>query len=439
MAQYPSQLQPGRGERAARWAIVISLLVASLTVAFGLGWGVKELTSDSGSQAAPGASAGSANGQGTFSSQVLDEIVTILKNQYVDREQLSDQALKEAAINGIMQSLNDRETSYITPEQFKAFAFDSGSSYEGIGATVTDRNGRIEIVAPYRDSPAEKAGIRPGDVIVAVEGTSTSGWTADQAVAKIRGPKGSAVKLDVQRTDGKIETLTVERGEIPLDSVFREPILEVIPGESKTALVDRSGAPADDIAYINIARFRENTANELREKARDIESKGYKGLILDLRSNPGGYLTPTVQVADEFLNSGVIITEEDAAGKRTSTSAKRGGLLTTIPMVVLMDAGSASGSEVLAAALRDNGRARIIGQRSFGKGTVNIPVELKSCGDPQGCGALYIAIGRWLTPKGDQIEGLGITPDIEVAMTSDEYIASGDIQVFKAIDVLRGQ
>lgn len=420
--------------------MVVLLVVASMTLAFGLGWGVRELTSNDTSAASGAASGGNgANGSGTFNGRILDEIVSILKTQYVDRGQLSDQALTDAAINGILQSLNDRETSYISASQLKQFAFDSGSSYEGIGATVTDRNGQIEIVAPYRDSPAEKAGIRPGDVILAVEGQPTTGWTADQAVQKIRGPKGTSITLEIQRADGTKATITVDRGQIPLDSVFRDPILEVIPGESGTTLVDRSGQPATDIAYINISRFRENTADELRQKARDIESKGYKGLILDLRSNPGGFLTPTVQVADEFLNSGVIITEQDANGKKTSTSAQRGGILTNIPMVILIDSGSASGSEVLAAALRDNGRARIIGQRSFGKGTVNIPVELKSCGDPNGCGALYIAIGRWLTPKGDQIEGLGITPDIEVPMTSDQYIASGDLQIFKAIEVLRGQ
>ncbi|MCC7363764.1 MAG: S41 family peptidase [Dehalococcoidia bacterium] len=442
MASYQPPAQPTTAERVARWAVVVLLLVASLTLAFGLGFAVKDVFGDDDNGTTGAAPRTTTTSNGTddeFGTEVLDEIVKILQDQYVDRDELDPEQLKEAAISGILESLNDRETSYISQDQLKEFTFDSGSSYEGIGATVTDRNGAVEIVAPYRDSPAEKAGVRAGDVILAVEGESTEGWTDDQAVEKIRGPKGSPVEIEVRHTDGTTETLTIERGEIPLESVFREPILEVIPGESDTDLVDRSGAVVTDIAYVNISRFRENTADELREKARDIESKGYKGLILDLRSNPGGYLTPTVHVADEFLDDGTIITEVDADGQQQSTGARSGGLLTEIPVVVLMDAGSASGAEVLAAAIRDNGRGKIVGTRSFGKGTVNIPVELKSCGDPKGCGALYIAIGRWLTPSGDQIEGLGVTPDIEVPMTSEQYIAEGDLQVFKAIEVLRGQ
>jgi carboxyl-terminal processing protease len=413
----PQLAQPGPAERAARWAVVLFLLLASVTLAFGLGYGVKDLSEDNASPASTSRPAANAT-EGPLNPELLNEIISVLQEQYVDRAELDPETLKQAAIDGIIQSLNDRETSYISPQQLQDFQFDSGSSYEGIGATVSDRSGEIAIVAPYRDSPAEKAGIKAGDVILEVEGEPTTGWTADQAVERIRGPKGTPVNLTVRHADGTTEPVTVTRGEIPLESVFRDPILEVIPGESGTTLVDRDGNAVDDIAYVNISRFRENTLAELRQKAGDIEAQGYRGLILDLRSNPGGYLTPTVQVADEFLDGGTIITDS--------------------PVVVLLDAGSASGAEVLAASLRDNGRATIVGTRSFGKGTVNIPVELKSCGDPKGCGALYVAIGRWLTPKGEQIEGLGITPDVELEMTSEQYIDQGDLQIFQAIDILRG-
>jgi len=428
--------EPGPAERAARWAVVVFLLLASVTLAFGLGYAVKDL-SDGDSSPAANASTGTSV-EGPISPDLLNEIIAVLQEQYVDRGELDPEALQQAAIEGIINSLNDRETSYITPEQLRQFQFDSGSSYEGIGATVSDRTGQIQIVAPYRDSPAEKAGIQPGDIIIAVEGESTEGWTADQAVERIRGPKGTTVTLTVRHPNGVEETITVTRGEIPLESVFLEPILEVIPGESGTQLVDRDGNPVTDIAYVNISRFRENTLEELRSKAGDIEARGYRGLILDLRSNPGGFLVPTVQVADEFLNEGTIITEVDSEGRRQSTTARPGGILTNIPVVVLIDAGSASGAEVLAAAIRDNGRGTIVGTRSFGKGTVNVPVELTSCDNPEGCGALYVAVGRWLTPAGEQIEGLGITPDVEVPMTSEQYIDEGDIQIFAAIDILRG-
>jgi carboxyl-terminal processing protease len=243
----------------------------------------------------------------------------------------------------------------------------------------------------------------------------------------------------VKHIDGKTETLTIVRAEIQIESVFTEPHLEVIPGESGSKLVDREGKEATDIGYVNISTFHENTLNELRKKLQGVEGKGYKGLILDLRSNPGGLLQATVDVADEFLNGGTVLSEVDAAGKKQSWTAKPGGLVTKIPIVILQDRGSASGAEVLAAALRDNGRATIVGTNSFGKGTVNQLQQLKNCGDPKGCGALYLSIGRWLTPKDQQIEGVGVKPDVELPMTSDDYINSGDIQVFKAIDILRGK
>ena len=203
-------------------------------------------------------------------------------------------------------------------------------------------------------------------------------------------------------------------------------------------IVDRSGALVTDIAYINISQFHEGTPGELREALKDVEDGSYKGLILDLRGNPGGLLSATVEAADEFLDEGVILIEVDSGGERTAFNARSGGAATEIPIVVLQDQFSASGAEVLAAALRDNGRATIIGTRSFGKGTVNQLQVLSNCNDPAGCGALYISIGRWLTPSGEQIEGLGVTPDVTVEMTGDDYIEIGDLQIFAAIEALQG-
>jgi carboxyl-terminal processing protease len=430
--------RPGGGEQAARVAVAIFLLLSMLTLSFGLGWAVHDLTSDEApaATARSGGAAQASNGD-SIGAAIIDEIVNLLETRYVDKAALDPEMLRQAAIDGIIRSLNDSHTEYLTPAELKAGALDLSSSYDGIGATVSDRSGAITIVAPFRDSPAEKAGIRPGDVILEVDGVSTEGWTQTQAVQVIRGPSGTQVTLKVKHTDGTIETITVTRGKIPLESVFLEPNLEVIPGESGNRLVDRNGTEVTDIAYIAITQFHDRTVDELRTKAKDLQAKGYRGLILDLRSNPGGLLQATVDVADEFLDSGTILTEVDADGKVQSWNARRGGILTSIPVVILQDEGSASGAEVLAAALRDNGRATIVGTRSFGKGTVNQLHELKNCGDPNGCGALYISVGRWLTPKGDQIEGLGVKPDVEVPMSYDDYVEQGDIQVFKAIDILR--
>jgi carboxyl-terminal processing protease len=200
--------------------------------------------------------------------------------------------------------------------------------------------------------------------------------------------------------------------------------------------VDRTGAEVTDLCYLAISQFHENTLTELRTKGSDIQDSGCTGLILDLRGNPGGGLQSTIDVTDEFLEEGTIIIEEDAERNRQVTSARAGGILTEIPVVVLIDNGSASGSEVLAAAIRDNGRGTLVGTRTFGKGTVNRLVELTSCG-AENCGAVYVAIGRWLTPNEEIIEGLGIEPDVEVQMTGDQYVDSGDLQVFEAIDILR--
>lgn len=433
--------QPGLGEQAARTGVLVFLLLAIVTLAFGLGFWVQELLDDDkgSTTTIQGNTRGNGNAEDPIGTSILNEIYSILSTQYVDRDELDPNLLRDAAIAGALTALNDRETSYISAEDLKRGALELGSTYQGIGASVSDASGEVKIIAPFRDSPAEKAGIRSGDAILEVDGEKTDGWTDQLAVERIRGPKGTDVKLKVRHTDGTITDITVTRGEIDIESVFIEPNLEPIPGESGETLVDRDGAPVTDLCYLNISQFHDRTLAELRNKASGFEKSGCKGLIVDVRSNGGGLLNATVDVADEFLNSGIILSEVGSNGTKKTTNAKSGGILTKLPIVLIQDAGSASGSEVLAAALHDNGRAQIIGTRSFGKGTVNQLVQLKECGDPKGCGALYISVGRWYTPKDQQIEGLGITPDLEVPMTADDYIAEGDIQLFKAIDILRGK
>lgn len=432
------QPRPGLGERAARTAVVVFLLLAMVTLAFGLGWGLKDLSGESEASPANG-NPTAAQGGDSVGAAIIDEIVDLLRSQYVDKATLDEEALRSAAIQGIITALNDSHTQYLTPAELKSGALSLESTYDGIGASVSDTSGQITIVTPFRNSPAEEAGIRQGDIVLEVDGESMEGWTTQQAVERIRGPQGTQVTLKVRHTDGSEETITITRGEIPVESVFTEPNLEVIPGESGTALVDRNGNPVTNIGYVNISQFHDRTVSELKTKLGAVEKQGYIGLIVDLRGNPGGLLQATVEVADEFLDRGVIISEVDADGKTQSWSARQGGIATKIPIVVLIDGGSASGAEVLAAALRDNGRGQVVGVRSFGKGTVNQLQELKNCGDPAGCGALYLSVGRWLTPKGEQIEGLGVKPDIEVPMTYDEYLDQGDIQLFKAIEVLQGK
>ncbi len=435
----PGPPQPGFGERFTRSAVIVFLMLAMVTLAFGLAWGIQDLRQDDGGNSPSNTVANPGSSQESVGAAIIDEIVGLLKNSYVDKSILDEDSLRAAAIQGIITALNDSHTEYLTAADLKAGALSLDSSYDGIGASVSDSTGVVTIVAPFRDSPAEAAGIRQGDTVLSVDGDSTEGWTSSQAVERIRGKQGTPVRLEVKHTDGTIETLTITRGNIPIDSVYTEPNLEIIPGESGTTLVDRDGTLVTDIGYVNITQFHDRTVSELKTKLADVEKQGYVGLIIDLRGNPGGLLQATVDVADEFLNGGTIISEVDANGKKTSWSAKSGGLGTKIPIVILIDGGSASGAEVLSAALHDNGRAQIVGVRSFGKGTVNQLQPLKNCGDPAGCGALYLSVGRWLTPNGDQIEGLGVKPDIELPMTYDQYVDLGDIQMFKAIDLLHGK
>ena len=452
---------PPRGSSAVRNVAFALLAVAGLLLMFGLGYGVSDLTSEdevrvvasapTDSEAAGDEPAGQeqardeqgASSELAIGASILEETFEVLQDEFVDKEILDERSFRDAAIRGAIESLNDPYTEYLSPGDLALGIGAIETTYEGIGATVTDRDGVVQIVSPFRGSPAEEAGIRPGDIILAVDGESTEGWTSNQAVQRIRGPRGTEVTLTVQHTDlgpgPEIEDITIVRGQILIQSVFTEPRLEIIPGETGADLVDRDGNLVDDILYINIAQFHGETPNELRSALAEAESGRYMGLILDVRGNPGGLLRQTVQATNEFLNAGAIILSEiDADGNVQNFGAREGGIATSIPIVVLQDEASASGSEVLAAALVDNGRATVVGVRSFGKGTVNQLHPLTKCGDPAGCGALYVTIGRWLRPNGQVIEGLGIAPDYEIPLSGDDYIDYGDLQVFAAIDILRG-
>ena len=449
--------QPQGSARVRGFAFAL-LAVAGLLLTFGLGWGVSDLTGDDETVIvqAPARAAETGDDPDRTAAQeaagerselavgasILEESFEVLQEEFVDKEILDERNFRDAAIRGAIDSLNDPYTEYLSPGDLALGTGQIESTYEGIGATVTDRTGQIQIVSPFRGSPAEKAGIRPGDIILEVDGESTEGWTDQQAVQRIRGPRGTEVVLTVQHTDlgpgPEIEEITIVRDQILIQSVFTEPPSEVIPGASGDDLVDRDGNVVDDIFYVNISQFHSDTPGELRSALADVESGDYIGLIVDVRSNPGGLLRQTVEATDEFLESGEILREIDADGNQRTFGAQPGGVATSIPIVVLQDQGSASGAEVLAAALVDNGRATVVGVRSFGKGTVNQLHPLTRCGDPGGCGALYITIGRWLRPNGQAIEGLGITPDFELDLLGDDYIDFGDLQIFAAIDILRG-
>jgi carboxyl-terminal processing protease len=322
--------------------------------------------------------------------------------------------------------LTDTGTFYVDPSTLLRDTDISGS-FEGIGATVSQQNNEIVIIRPYPNSPAESAGIQAGDVITAVDGESTEGWPVDQAVLRIRGEKGTNVTLSVRRLDGTELDVTIERDEVQVDSVTTSP-----PGG---ALRDASGTEVTDIGYMRISEFTQRTPDEVENALQEMAINNKAGLIIDVRVNPGGLLQETVETADIFLDEGVILIEQDRNDNEHTYEATGGGTGTDIPIVILADEFSASGAEVLSASLHDNGRATIIGETTYGKGTVNIAQPLEDGG------ALYVTIRHWLTPNGVQIDGAGITPDyfITPGPLDPNYEPTADQQLAAAIALLHGQ
>lgn len=410
--------------KAVQAAVFGLLGVAILVLIFALGYVL-------GDRGQTNATAPSVDGSGDSSVEPkdadfanLNQIYDIIEDRYVDPDLVDRQTQYQSAINGLLETFPDSGTFYVDPQTVATSVGPSGK-FEGIGATVASQNGDIVIVSPIEDTPAERAGLRSGDVILEVDGESTAGWTQEKAVLKIRGPAGSEVILKIRHSEGEETTLTIERDEIKVKSVTTQP-----PGG---ALEDASGTLASDLAYIYLREFTEPSKGEIQQALQEAVDSGKKGLILDLRNNPGGLLRTTVEIADEFLDGDLVILSEQARGESEQVyKSKSGGIALEIPVVILMNRFSASGSEVLAAALQENDRAQIIGEKSFGKGTVNVSNELSDGGQ------LYVSIAKWLTPDGLQIDGVGIRPDISIQLTDEDVDLRRDVQLWKAIDVLHG-
>ena len=316
-----------------------------------------------------------------------------LNRDYVDLSMLDPEAFSEQAIRGMLKVLEDPQTSYVSPDVLSGdFQDVFRGKFEGIGAHVTmNRAGKLVIVAPIDGSPAEAAGIRPGDIVLEADGESLEGLSVLEAVAKIRGPKGTTVRLMVKHL-GAIDPIEIDvvRGVIPLTSVFLR------------------SQPGDRLAHIRISNFYPNTIIQLQRTIRGVLDEGAEGLILDLRDNPGGTLDSVVDVASQFLEDGLVLYDVDGRGHRNEWKVRKGGIAKDIPMVVLMNEFSASSSEVLVGALQDHDRATIIGAQSFGKGSVNILRTLSNGG------GIYITTAHWYTPLGRVIQEDGLDPDIEV-------------------------
>ena len=325
---------------------------------------------------------------------VVDEVWQIIFQEYVEKDKLDVDTLRQGAIKGIVEALNDPYTSYLDTQTYQQSMNEITGMYEGIGAYVGMKDEQITIVAPIVGSPADKAGIRAGDVILEIDGNSTSGLSVEEVVLLIRGPKGTSVTLLVlHQGDTVPEEIEVIRDEIELTSVYSEM--------------------KEDIAYIVISHFSDRTYDELSSALEDITSEEATGIILDLRSNPGGVLDAVVDVASCFLHKGIILHVVDSQGTSVPLSVTKARITTDLPMVILTDNYTASASEVLSGALQDYARATIAGQTTYGKGSVNTIYQLED-----GSG-LIITTHRWLTPNERLIEGIGISPDYELDEEED--------------------
>lgn len=338
----------------------------------------------------------------------------LVHQEYVDQP-VDDQKLAYGAIKGMLQALGDAHSGYDTPEEAKILASDASGELEGIGAEVAARGEAVEIVSPLPGSPAEAAGILPGDLIVGVDGVDTTGQDLFTVISKVRGPAGTRVVLTILR-EGESEPLdfTITRAKITIPSV-----------ESKVL--------AGGIAYVKINSFGENTADELKTQLADVMAKQPTGLVLDLRGNPGGYRDAAIQVASQFIGEGPIMFQRYGDGRQETFDALPGGLALNVPLVVLINKGSASASEIVAGAIQDAGRGRIIGEQSYGKGTVQ---DWHALADDQG--SVRITIARWLTPKERSIDKKGVAPDVVVPLTKDDRAAARDPQLDAAISALGG-
>lgn len=365
--------------------------------------------------------------------QVLDKI----EGSYYDKKAIDPQKIINGAISGMVESLDDPYTVYLPPTQNDDFKNGLAGKFEGIGAELGLKNKQIIVVAPLDGSPAKKSGIKPGDVIVKVDGQVTYGWSLAQAVDKIRGPKGTTVKLSIGRGEGEdLKEISIVRDTITVKSLttYTKKVkeIETVAKETKNTKI------ADDkIIYIRLSQFGDSTNNEWLKLANDASvrlntEKDIKGIVFDLRNNPGGYLNDAVYIVSEFVKSGNAVLQEDKNGDRTSFPVTGKGLLYDVPLVVLINRGSASASEIVAGALRDHDRAVLVGEKSFGKGTI------QQAEDFGGGAGLHVTIAKWLTPKGTWVgngkNGAGLTPDVEVKV--DEKNPEHDAQLEKAIEVL---
>lgn len=340
----------------------------------------------------------------------LNDTYDLLKSKYdgnVDSTKVIDSAKA-----GVVASAGDPYTTYLDAKAAKDLSDQLNGTLSGVGAEVGIKNNRLTVIAPVAGSPAEKAGLQPGDFIAGIDGKDTSSYTLDQAVTKIRGNKGTTVKITVVRGSSSPQDITITRDIITVPSV-------------KSSMKD------NHIGYINITEFGSDTSDKVVQAATQLKQQGAQKVVLDLRNDPGGYLDAAVTVASQFTPAGKTVVDERHHGvTQQKLQSQDGGQLVGLPVAVLINGGSASASEIVAGALRDDIGAKLIGEKSFGKGSVQEITKLS------GGAEIKITVAHWFTPSGQGIDHQGITPTIEVKQSQDDTNAGRDPQLDRAIQEL---
>ncbi|MCX6792613.1 MAG: S41 family peptidase [Candidatus Falkowbacteria bacterium] len=341
------------------------------------------------------------------------EVWNTIKRDYVDRDNLSEKKLFYGALQGLVASTKDPYSVFMNPEEAKSFEEDLSGTFEGIGAEIGFRNEILTIIAPIEGMPAVKAGILAGDKIYAIDGKTAAGMSVEDAVKKIRGPKGTKV------------TITVVRAKVdkPIDfSIVRDTVV--------VKSVTTSFNEKNKIFTVRISSFNNDSEDLFNQAVQEAVIKKPKGIIFDLRNNPGGYLETAVSVASEWVKEGPIVIEQFGDGKKVEHTAKGNPRLAGIPTVVLVNEGSASASEIVAGALKDDGLAKLVGQKTFGKGSVQVLRQLEDGS------VVKITTAKWLTPKGTYINEQGIEPDTKVEISAEDREKNRDPQLDQALKIL---
>ena len=341
------------------------------------------------------------------------EVFKILPEKYIDKDAVSAQEMVYGAIAGMVRSLGDPYTAFVNPKQNELIKSELAGAYEGVGIQIGfNEDKRLAVIAPLSGTPAEREGIFAKDIIAKIDKRDTFDLTLPEAVELIRGPAGTKVKLTLIR-EGEAEPIEkeVERANIDVKSVE----------------VEFRNAGSGEIAIIKVSRFGEKTDSEWDMAVGEVEVRDVDGVIVDMRNNPGGLLSSAIHLGGEFV-SGSIVKQRDANGREVESSAEKQGRFLKMPLVVIVNGGAASAAEIFAGAIQDKGRGKIIGEQTFGKGTVQDVVDLP------GGSSLHVTIAQWLTPNGNSIQDAGITPDIVIDLTTDDREAKRDPQLDRALE-----